>query len=265
MPSSGGLPARALAILAAGIALIGPGVHAANPPGGHQCNQSTFRIAIDVGHTKGASGATSARGRKEYDFNLQLANRVSTDLRDAGYAVTVVNVSGIGKEQLAARTEIANSVSPALVLSLHHDAAQPRYYDSWIYNGRQLVFSDRFHGFSIFVSRLNRQYAESMRFAEYLSAALLGKGFTFSKHHAENIEGERREWADERHGIYYYDSLYLLKNATAPTVLLEAGVIVNRIEELTVGSDAGKAAIAAAILEAVQVYCHQAPRAQLTP
>jgi N-acetylmuramoyl-L-alanine amidase len=112
----------------------------------------------------------------------------------------------------------------------------------------------------LFVSRQNRDYADSLRFAEFLGAALLGHGLTFSPHHAENIEGERREWADERSGIYYYDSLFLLRNVSAPAVLLEAGLIVNRAEEISVSSDAGRAAISSAVLEAMQMYCHRSPK-----
>jgi N-acetylmuramoyl-L-alanine amidase len=37
--------------------------------------------------------------------------------------------------------------------------------------------------------------------------------------------------ADQANGVYYYDELVVLRTATQPAVLLEAGVIVNRDEE----------------------------------
>jgi N-acetylmuramoyl-L-alanine amidase len=221
------------------------------------CDQSRFKIVLDVGHTREASGATSARGLTEYSFNLQLATRISERLRAAGYAVVVITVNGRGTEQLVARTKQANVQNPQLIISIHHDAVQARYQQPWYHDGRTDRFSDKFSGFSLFVSRLNSHFKESMAFAELLSSALTDKGFTFSRHHAEDIEGERRKWADATHGIYYFDELFVLRNTAAPAVLLEAGVIVNRTEELVIGSEASRGVISSAVLSAVQTFCRQ--------
>jgi N-acetylmuramoyl-L-alanine amidase len=47
-------------------------------------------------------------------------------------------------------------------------------------------------------------------------------------HHAEQ---ENRPLLDREKGIYAFDDLVVLKTAKMPAVLLECGVIVNRIEE----------------------------------
>jgi hypothetical protein len=39
-----------------------------------------FRIFIDVGHSMEAPGATSARGKSEFDFNLRLAQTLQNNL-----------------------------------------------------------------------------------------------------------------------------------------------------------------------------------------
>ena len=40
------------------------------------CDAARFKIAIDVGHTVEAPGATSARGVTEYVYNLSLAKLI---------------------------------------------------------------------------------------------------------------------------------------------------------------------------------------------
>jgi N-acetylmuramoyl-L-alanine amidase len=233
--------------------LVSPAV--ARSPNGLGCEPSKFRVVFDVGHTPEAPGATSSRGLTEYSFNLELASRAQEYLQRAGYDTDVVKTHGVGTQQLAVRTERANALHPQLIISLHHDATQARYEREWQVDGRKLSYSDKFSGFSVFVSRLNAHSRESLAFAELLSESLLSNGLSFSPHHAEDIDGERRSWADSKRGIYYYDKLFLLQHAIAPAVLLEAGVIVNRIEELIVGSDEGREAIASAIFSAVQSFC----------
>ena len=45
----------------------------ADKPKASACDRHAFRAIIDVGHTLGVGGATSARGIYEYEFNLRLA------------------------------------------------------------------------------------------------------------------------------------------------------------------------------------------------
>jgi N-acetylmuramoyl-L-alanine amidase len=57
-------------------------------------------------------------------------------------------------------------------------------------------------------------------------------GFIPSRYHADPIVGENRPFADEANGVHYFDNLAVLKTASIPALLFEAGVIVNRDEEL---------------------------------
>ena len=61
-------------------------------------------------------------------------------------------------------------------------------------------------------------------------------GVPFSPHHAENVPGEGRPIVDRADGVYLHRELRVLKLASMPAVLLEAGVIVNRQEELEIAS-----------------------------
>jgi N-acetylmuramoyl-L-alanine amidase len=72
-------------------------------------------------------------------------------------------------------------------------------------------------------------------------------GFSPSLYHAAPIPGERKPFADKANGVHYYDNLIVLKTAKTPAVLLEAGVIVNRDEELEVQKDMVRRRIAAAV------------------
>jgi len=51
-------------------------------------------VAIDAGHTLAAHGATSARGGREFDFNLMLAKRLSDELDQRQLAVRRINFDG---------------------------------------------------------------------------------------------------------------------------------------------------------------------------
>ena len=142
---------------------------------------------------------------------------------------------------LTARAEKAEGKK--LFLSIHHDSAQKKY----IRTVKGHPCSGRVRGFSIFVSGKNRYYKESLSYAKVLGEALVGSGLKPSKHHGEPIKGENRPLLDPRLGIYQFDDLVVLKNANAPALLLEAGVIINPDEDNLVQSRQYQNTIAYAI------------------
>jgi N-acetylmuramoyl-L-alanine amidase len=225
-------------------------------PEAGSCELANFRIVLDVGHTIEAGGATSARGVSEYAFNLRLARLVEEHLRESGFWRTnVVVMHGIGRAQLLRRAARANAFAADLFVSIHHDSVQEPYLDRWQHDGRIDRFSDRFRGYSIFISNDNARGAESLDFAKLLGDALLAQGMHFTTHHAEDIPGERHPLVDPQRGIYRYDELVVLQNTAAPSVLLEAGVIVNRAEETDLTSPARQRSIAAAVVAATNQFC----------
>ena len=62
---------------------------------------------------------------------------------------------------------------------------------------------------------------------------------------------EARPWADYAAGAHYYDNLAVLKMAEVPAVLLEAGVIVNRREELLLAQEHRRTRMAGAIARGI--------------
>ena len=223
------------------------------------CQPARFKVAVDVGHHRAAPGATSAGGASEFTYNLRLAETVSAALAGAGFSARFL-IGGSGNPiALEERTRQAVAAGAALFLSLHHDSVQPHYLSTWQVGGADQRYSDRFRGFSVFVSDLNRQARESRAFGAMLGEALLARGMTPSLHHAEPIPGENRPLLDARLGLYRFDGLAVLRTATMPAVLLEAAVIVNRDEEAQVRSGLVASRVAAAAVQAVREFCAGLP------
>ena len=206
-------------------------------------------IAVDVGHYLAKPGVISARGVTEFEYNLRLAREVAGALRRAGHETVLIGDDGLA-ENLGARAPRANGMD--LLISIHHDSVQPRFLSSWEFGGETLLYSDHFSGYSLFVSRLNGHAGASLKCASAIGAALGGTGFTPSRYHADPIAGENRPFADEANGVHYFDNLAVLKTAGVPALLFEAGVIVNRDEELRMRDPAVRNRIADAIVAAVE-------------
>jgi N-acetylmuramoyl-L-alanine amidase len=204
-------------------------------------------VAIDVGHSTANPGAMSARGKPEFEFNRDLAEAIGQEFASRHVRSLLIGADGT-MEELPKRTAQAAMGGATFLLSVHHDSAQERYLQTWDWNGAEQRFTDRFSGFSLFVSRKNPRVEESLSCAHAIGTALKAAGLAFSTHHAEGIAGEYREWADRNAGVYYYDNLAVLKSARTAAVLLEAGVIVNRADERTLQEPAMRRVIAGAVV-----------------
>ncbi|MFX8601124.1 hypothetical protein ABTL95_19605, partial [Acinetobacter baumannii] len=90
---------------------------------------------------------------------------------------------------------------------------------------------DRFRGFSLFVSRHNPQWPLALKCASAIGERLREAGLRASRYHADPVLGSAREFADEINGVHFFDTLAVLRHASMPALLFEAGVIVNRDEE----------------------------------
>jgi N-acetylmuramoyl-L-alanine amidase len=216
-----------------------------------------FRIFIDVGHYREAPGATSARGKSEFDFNLRLAQTLQKTMATRGYRQIKLFVSNGGPQSLQMRPKESEKFKTDVFISIHHDDVQSQYKSTWIYNTESQLFSDNFKGYSLFISKANPAWPQSLLLATLISDEFLRRGMVFTKHHAEQIEGEGRKLLDEDRGVYQYDQLIVLKNNVSPAVLIEAGVIVNRDEELILSSRARRDLFSDAVSDAVENFCVQ--------
>jgi len=193
-------------------------------------------VAVDTGHYPEEPGAISASGRPELEFNRELASEVRRSLEASGFEVRMIETHS----RFGHRTRQARGAH--LFLSIHHDSVKQRY----------LPDAQRFAGFSLFVSRFNPQPQKSLACASAIGAELRAAGFTASRYHADPVLGENRPFADEVNGVHFYDNLAVGRSAAMPSVLVEAGVIVNREEESRMQDPAVQRRLAEAIARGVK-------------
>ena len=196
-------------------------------------------MAVDVGHYHAEPGVISASGIPEFEFNLNLALQVKEQLQKNGMQVRMVGEKG-NLVFLNHRTRAAKGAD--LFVSIHHDSMR----ETTLATKR-----DALAGFSLFVSRKNPHSAKSLACASAIGAELRAAGFTPSRYHADPVIGENRPFADEANGVHFYDNLGVGKTASMPSVLVEAGVIVNRKEEARMLDPEVRARIARSIAQGV--------------
>jgi N-acetylmuramoyl-L-alanine amidase len=224
------------------------------------CNRADFRIAIDVGHTETNYGAVSAHGKPEFEFNRTLAHDLVTKLWDRGFDKADILIQT--DNDLPKRARELSSRRPNLMLSLHHDSVQDRFLKPEDLDGQKRMVTHDFRGYSIFVSRENVYRDDSERFAKLLGGEMLAqKTLKPTSHHHEQ---ENRPIIDERLGVFQYDGLVVLKQTTAPAVLLESAVITNPEDEQKANDKAYRGHITDAIADAILKFC-EAGAARLQP
>jgi N-acetylmuramoyl-L-alanine amidase len=221
------------------------------------CDRHAFRAVIDVGHTLKVGGATSARGVYEYEFNLRLAKQVANKLTSAGFDKTVLLIpTEPARSALFTRASRANAMGADLFLAIHHDSVPDQMLEKWTFDGADHTYNDRFPGHSIFISNDNPQRGRSLEFASLLGAQLKARGLKYTPHYTERFMGHRqRILVDAVNGVYRYDQLIVLRSTHMPAVLLEAGSIINRKEEVELATPERVALVADATLDAMEAYC----------
>jgi N-acetylmuramoyl-L-alanine amidase len=107
-----------------------------------------------------------------------------------------------------------------------------------------------------FVSYENRNVQGSLRFGTLIGEQLKDRGLQYARHYTQEFMGRhRRELLDADDGVYRYDQLEVLRGTKMPAVLLEAGSIINRDEEILMNSPGHRALISAAVTTAVEMFC----------
>src|SRR6202165_5182705 len=222
------------------LAALGPA--ALNPsalkPVTTMCDPSKFRIVLDVGHTAESEGAISARNVAEFVFNLRLAQRIEEKLKSEGFTETrLLLTEGKARPSLVKRVAAANDLHANLFLSIRHDSVPNSLLENWECEGKKSHFSDRFSGYSVYVSRGNPDFKTSLAFAELVGKEMKAQGLQYAQQYTQAIMGRNQHpLLNKETGVYSYDKLIVLKSTRMPAVLLEAGSIINRDEELKMDS-----------------------------
>ncbi len=248
---------------------VPPAWNPPNPPASNQsaptpppsksaaCERSAFRVVVDVGHTVDKPGADSSRGVTEYSYNLHLANEVMQALTKAGFEKAFRLITEAAPLRgLLERAARANAMHADLFISIHHDSVPDNLLETWEYEGQQRPFSDRFKGYSIFISKENANLRGSLAFGHFLGEELETRGLHYTPHYTLPLMGRRRhQLLDAEAGVYRYDQLVVLRKTLMPAVLLEAGSIINRDEELEMAGAERRALTSAAVAAAVEDFC----------
>jgi len=241
------------------LAALGP-VHlspAALKPAATRCDPAKFRIVLDVGHTAESEGAISARNVSEFVYNLRLAKRIEEKLKAEGFRETrLLLTEGKARRSLVKRVAAANDLPADFLLSIHHDSVPNKFLEDWEFEGKKSRYSDRFSGYSVFVSRSNPDFKTSLSFAELIGKEMKAQGLDYAAQYSQPIMGRyQRELLNKETGVYRYDELIVLRKTRMAAVLLEAGSIINRDEELKMGSPERRNVISSGVAAAIKQFC----------
>lgn len=223
------------------------------------CDPAKFRLIVDVGHTSESPGADSARNDVEFGFNLQLAKFLAARLKSEGFAATRLLITeGKARASLFKRVNAANDTHADFFLSIHHDSVPDKLLEEWEFDGARSHFSDRFSGHSLFVSKSNPHFGSSLAVARLIGRQMQASGLHYATQYTMPIMGRyRRDLLDKDVGVYRYDSLVVLSRTRSPAVLLEAGSIINRDEEMEMNSPERRQTIVSAVAAAMKQFCPQ--------
>jgi N-acetylmuramoyl-L-alanine amidase len=256
-------------ILLSSLALVDAGQAAAvrkiarpkakSPQPAAKCEKPKFRIVVDVGHTPDSYGALSARNDPEFGFNVRLARLITARLKSEGFAATRLLVTdGKARPSLLKRVGAANDGRADLFLSIHHDSVPDKLLETWEFDGAPSYFSDRFSGHSLFVSERNPHFATGLMLARMIGRQLKEQGLHYASQYTLPVMGRyRRQLLDKDVGVYRYDGLVVLSQTRSIAVLLEAGSIINRDEEMELNSTERQELIAGAVAAAVGEFCER--------
>jgi N-acetylmuramoyl-L-alanine amidase len=163
---------------------------------------------------------------------------------------------GNSRPSLVKRVTIANDMPADLFLSIHHDSVPNKLLENWEFEGKKRHFSDRFSGYSVWVSRNNPDFKTSLSFAELVAKEMKAQGLDYAHQYTQPVMGHyQHPLLNKETGVYSYDELVVLRKTRMPAVLLEAGSIINRDEELKMESPERQDIISSGVAGAVKEFC----------
>jgi len=213
---------------------------------------TTSAILVDVGHSRSQSGAVSARGRTEFEFNRDMARAITAALRRNGIQnVILFNEEGANMS-IAERVRRINALQPLLVISIHHNSLFPKYLKNWSWQGKPRRYCEKYRGASVYFSQENDFAGQSRAIAADLRLQMAKAGMNLHQHPELELRKKDIVAFPGQAGLYRYDSLGVLRGADCPAVLLECGMIVNRDEELLLRDKAYQRKLAAVVAKSVK-------------
>jgi len=222
-----------------------------------------YNVLIVGGHTAAdlkdtGRGAKSYSGKWENEFNDAVVNLFANkknQLAGVEYvlAPTTKNLS------LQAKVELAKNIKPDLYIEIHHDSGSQDDIDKAKAEGITSPLWKSMSGFCVLYyddgdGKESKFPKESRKFAELLSEEMIKADFQPDSYHAikQGIKVTK-----ENKGLYNRikpKSLFVLRNAISPAVILECGYIINPIEEKKLSALDNREKIVQAINNAIEKF-----------
>lgn len=209
-----------------------------------------FTVILDPGHTPKNPGVISCFGVPEYRYNNELTHTIERRLTEVSGVLS--KRSRLDEQNLELIERVRDTAGTNVFLSIHHDSVQSQFLTVQQIDGVDHYCSDYSRGFSLFVSRKNPYFKQSLSFARRLGKELVARGLRPNLSHGEPIAGESKPIIFKDYGVYSFDDLIVLKASHAPAVLLEAGVIVNPVDEAMITSDSFRSIVSDAVVEVLK-------------
>ena len=119
-----------------------------------------------------------------------LRRRIEEKLKAEGFAETrLLLTEGKARRSLVKRVAAANDLHADLLLSIHHDSVPNKFLEDWEFEGKKSRFSDRFSGYSVFVSRSNPDFKTSLAFAELIGKEMKAQGLDYAQQYSQADHG----------------------------------------------------------------------------
>ena len=198
------------------------------------------KVMIVGGHTAVGTaynerGAKSYSGKWENEFNDGVVNLFANkknQLAGVEYilAPTTENLS------LQAKVKLAEKVKPDLYIEIHHDSGAQDDIDKAKAEGPASPLWKSMSGFCVLYyddgnGKESKFPKESRKFAELLSDEMIKANFHPDTYHARK---QGMKLIEEDKGVYNRirpNSLFVLRNAISPAIILECGYIINPNDE----------------------------------
>lgn len=185
-------------------------------------------------------GSKSVTGVYEFRYNDAVVNVINGKKETRMKYVTLPATLDI---PLRSRPTLAEKLGASVVLEIHHDSVQSQIYSKLTGSAPPKEMVAHYRGFSLHVFPRD----DSIKLAKSIESSMIGHGLRFSEYHQEDIPGERMKLVPGTKATYERTQLYLLRNSSVPTVIIECGCIANPEEEKLLSNPAYIQVIADAI------------------